>query len=270
MEFKGKVAIVTGGGGGIGEQTALAFSKEGADVVVFDINTDWVEKVKSDIKSQGGQAIAVSGDVTSEDDVRNMVAQAVKAFGTVHILINNAGVGGHELIEDTPLEKWRRVIDINLTGPFICCQAVLETMKKQHYGRIVNIASAAGERIGFLGGSHYGASKAGLLNFTRLLAYEWAPYGINVNAISPGSTITPMWQRGADADPKGMALRLRYQPIGRYIQPSETAAAILFLCSDKASAITGISVPVDGGSLAGWLDVETYYECHGKPLKENK
>ncbi|MFC1942550.1 SDR family NAD(P)-dependent oxidoreductase [Chloroflexota bacterium] len=266
MEFQEKVAIVTGGGSGIGEQIALGFAREGAEVMIFDIDATGAQKVCSDIQKKGGKAISFAGDVTKEGDVQNMVNQTVKAFGSIHILINNAGVGGRELIEETTLERWRRVIDINLTGPFICCQAVLGAMKKQRSGKIVNMASTAGARIGFLGGSHYGASKAGLLNFTRLLAFEWAPYGINVNAVIPGATETPMWHEGKKQDAFGAEIRQRFIPLGRIAKPEQLADAVLFMCSDKASMITGTALPVDGGSLAGWLDIETYYKSHGKTL----
>jgi len=265
MEFKEQIAIVTGAGSGIGEQIALAFASEGAGVVVFDIDAPGAQKVCDDILKKGGKAISFAGDISQEDDVQNMLDQTMKAFGNVHILVNNAGIGGRDLIEEITPEAWRRTIEVNLTGPFLCCRAVLGTMKKQHFGKIVNMASTAGARIGFLGGAHYAASKAGLLNLTRQMAYEWAPFGINVNAVIPGATETRMWHEGFKKDAFGAEIRQRFIPLGRIAQPNEIADAVLFLCSDKASMITGTALPVDGGSLAGWLDVETYYKCHEKP-----
>jgi NAD(P)-dependent dehydrogenase (short-subunit alcohol dehydrogenase family) len=190
-----------------------------------------------------------------------MVHQTLEAFGGINILVNNAAVASADLVENTSPEVWRRTMEVNLTGPFLCCRAVLGPMKKQRFGKIVNIGSTAGVRMGFLGGADYAASKAGLLGFTRHLAFEAAPFGINVNAIIPGATATSTWSRAAGSRGE---IRRRLIPLGRLIEPQEIADAVLFLCSDKARMITGTSIPVDGGSLVGWIDTKTYYQMHAK------
>jgi len=260
-EFEERVAIVTGAGAGIGEAIALAFAHEGARVTVLDIDEKNAKRVCDTILANGGKAIHIEGDVSQERDVDNMVRQTLEAYGSVHILVNNAGVASGELVEDTTTESWQRTIGVNLTGPFLCCRAVLEPMKKQRFGRIINIGSTAGVRMGFWANASYAASKAGLLGFTRHLAFELGPFGINVNAVLPGATGTPLWfeQAGTRAE-----IRRRLIPLGRLIEPKEIADAVLFLCSEKAQMITGVSLPVDGGSLVGWTDTETYYQVHGK------
>jgi NAD(P)-dependent dehydrogenase (short-subunit alcohol dehydrogenase family) len=261
LELKNSVVIVTGGGRGIGKGIALYLAQEGAKIVVFDIDGQAATEAIEAITSNGGQGFAIQGDVVNESQVDDLVHETLNRYGAIHILINNAGLGGGGLVENTTIEQWRRIIDVNLTGPFLCSRSVLPIMKQQRFGKIVNIASIAGERIGFWGGAHYAASKAGLLCFTRQLAFEVAPYGINVNAVMPGSTDTPLWRKAAGPQAE---LRTRLIPIGRLIQPNEIADAVAFLISDRARMITGVALAVDGGALLGWVDTKTYYDIHKK------
>jgi len=256
LEFAGKVVIVTGAGMGIGKGIALAFAREGAKVTVADMDLDSARETVKEIKAGGGEAIAVLVNVANSAEVKAMVDETVKCWVTVDILVNNAGIGTSAMVEDMTEEDWRRVIDVNLTGVFLCSKAVLPLMKARKYGKIVNISSTGGKRISYNGGANYTASKEGVIGFTRHLAYETAPYGINVNCICPGATITPLIQR--IATPETLEERTRIIPKGRLCNPEDPAKAVLFLASDKAEMICGVALEVDGGSLLGWMDNESY------------
>jgi NAD(P)-dependent dehydrogenase (short-subunit alcohol dehydrogenase family) len=160
------------------------------------------------------------------------------------------------MVENLPEADWRRVIDVNLTGAFLCCQAVLPIMRRNGYGKIINISSIASKRISYNAGAHYTASKEGLLGFTRHLAYEVAPYGINVNAVCPGPTLTPLVDH--IVAPETLREREKKVPRGRLVTPEDIARAVLFLISDWADLVCGVALDVDGGDLLGWFDVETY------------
>ena len=177
-------------------------------------------------------------------------------LGAIDILVNNAGIATTELVEDLDEEKWRGVLDVNLTGPFLCCKAVLPYMRRKGWGRIVNVASVAAKRISFTGAAGHMASKAGLLGFTRHLAYEVAPHGINVNAICPGPTMTPMYERNADEETRRE--RIALVPKGRWLTPEDHGRVTVFLCSEAADALCGLAIDVDGGSLLGWMPLERY------------
>jgi NAD(P)-dependent dehydrogenase (short-subunit alcohol dehydrogenase family) len=200
----GRVAIVTGAGAGIGAGIAAMLAEAGAAVAVADIDGESAASTAKVIENRGGRAITVNADVSDARDIDAMVRQTVTDLGGVDILVNNAGIATTELVEDLDEEKWRGVLDVNLTGPFLCCKAVLPHMRRKRWGRIVNVASVAAKRISFTGAASYTASKAGLLGFTRHLAYEVAPDGINVNAICPGPTMTPdrPGPQGAMAHPR--------------------------------------------------------------------
>jgi NAD(P)-dependent dehydrogenase (short-subunit alcohol dehydrogenase family) len=185
-----------------------------------------------------------------------VVRQTVTDLGGVDILVNNAGIATTELVEDLDEEKWRAVLDVNLTGPFLCCKAVLPHMRRKGWGRIVNVASVAAKRISFTGAASYTASKAGLLGFTRHLAYEVAPHGINVNAICPGPTMTPMYERNADEQTRRE--RIALVPKGRWLTPEDHGRVTVFLCSEAADALCGLAIDVDGGSLLGWMPWDRY------------
>ena len=256
MEFKGQVALITGSGKGIGKAIATAFAREGASVCVSDIIGEEAEETAGELKKHGAKTLAVRTDVSKEEEVKRMFDLLYSEFGTIDILVNNAGIGDGLMVEDMSYEIWRRTIDINLNAVFLCCKAAMPVMQKKKYGKIVNIASVAAKRTSFHGGAHYTASKAGLLGFTRHLAYELAPCGINVNAICPGATLTPLLRsRATPAQLKEEALRF---PVGRLCEPEDIANAVLFLCSKRAGVIVGQALDVDGGELLGWTDFESY------------
>jgi NAD(P)-dependent dehydrogenase (short-subunit alcohol dehydrogenase family) len=225
-------------------------------VAVADLNLEGATAVASEIKSAGGQAIPIQVNVTDTTSVQAMVDHCIAEWKKVDILVNNAGIATTQMVEDMPESDWRRVIEVNLTGPFLCCQAVLPSMRQNGGGKIVNVASVGGRRISYNAGANYTASKAGLLGFTRHLAYEVASYGINVNAVCPGPTLTPMMAQVATAE--ALHERKKSVPRGRLATPEDQARAVLFLVSDLADFICGVALDVDGGALLGWYDIETY------------
>jgi NAD(P)-dependent dehydrogenase (short-subunit alcohol dehydrogenase family) len=256
QELTGRVAIVTGAGAGIGAGIAAMLAEAGAAVTVADIDGESATSTAKGIENRGGRAITVTADVSDARDIDAMVRQTVTDLGGVDILVNNAGIATTELVEDLDEETWRGVLDVNLTGPFLCCKAVLPHMRRKRWGRIVNVASVAAKRISFTGAASYTASKAGLLGFTRHLAYEVAPYGINVNAICPGPTMTPMYERNADEQTRRE--RIAMVPKGRWLTPEDHGRVTVFLCSEAADALCGLAIDVDGGSLLGWMPWDRY------------
>ena len=256
MEFKNKVALVTGAGKGIGKAIAARFITEGAVVCVNDIIAEDAENTAEEFRRQGGTALALRADVSNEADVNGMFKSLFDQFGTIDILVNNAGIGDGLMVEDMSFDTWKRTIDINLNAVFLCCKAALPVMQEKKYGKIVNIASVAAKKISFHGGAHYTASKAGVLGFTRHLAYELAPYGINVNAICPGATLTPLLRsRATPAQIEKEALRTA---VGKLCEPDDIANTVIFLCSNDAKMIVGQAIDVDAGELLAWNDSETY------------
>jgi NAD(P)-dependent dehydrogenase (short-subunit alcohol dehydrogenase family) len=256
QELTGRVAIVTGAGAGIGAGIAAMLAEAGAAVTVADIDGESAAATAKVIEKRGGRAITVTADVSDAREIDAMVRQTVTDLGGLDILVNNAGIATTELVEDLDEEKWRGVLDVNLTGPFLCCKAVLPHMRRKGWGRIVNVASVAAKRISFMGAASYTASKAGLLGFTRHLAYEVAPHGINVNAICPGPTMTPMYERNADEETRRE--RIAMVPKGRWLTPEDHGRVTVFLCSEAADALCGLAIDVDGGSLLGWMPWDRY------------
>ena len=256
MEFNEKVALITGAGKGIGKAIAARFVAEGARVCINDIVGEDADKTTEEFRKLGGKALAVQADVSNEADVKKMFDILFAKFGTIDILVNNAGIGDGLMVEDMPYETWKRTIDVNLNAVFLCCKAAMPAMQEKKYGKIINIASVTAKKISFHGGAHYTASKAGVLGFTRHLAYELAPYGINVNAICPGATLTPLLKsRATPAQIEKEALR---SPVGKLCDPDDIADAVLFLCSKRARMILGQALDVDAGELLAWTDSETY------------
>ena len=245
--LKGKTAIITGSGRGIGRAIALAMAAQGANIVVNDVNMESADEVVAEIEAMGRQAIAVKADVTAEEQVLAMVEACINRFGKLDILVNNAGIIQTAPVTEIDGKDWDRVMEVNLKGVFLCCKAVLAPMKAQHGGKIVNIASVAGKRGGgLLGNSCYSASKGGVIAFTKSLARESGPFGINVNAITPAFTDTEM-TRSIAPDKKEFIIKML--PLGRVGQPDDIAGAVCFLASSMSDYMTGEIMDVDGGLM---------------------
>ena len=250
MKLEGKVAIVTGGSQGIGKAVAKAYAREGARVVVVNAgNPERGQEVADEIEAEGGAACSIRADVTSKAELDSLVEQVVDRYGTVDILFQAAGVMINKPVEEYTEEDWDRTIDVNLKGSFLSAQAVIPLMKEKRSGKIIFIASIAGTRA-FPNSVPYCASKGGVLMIAKALAAEIAKDGINVNAISPGNTATPLNQHLQD-DPEFVKLLESKTPTGRaYISTDEMAGAAIFLASDDASAVHGLDLIVDDGWAA--------------------
>ena len=251
VNLEGKTSLVTGGGSGIGRAASLAYAREGARVVVVDVNVEGGEETVQQIKEAGGEAILVHADVAKPEDTQAMVAQAVEAFGSLDCAFNNAGISGRErwLTAEYPEEEWDRVTSINLKGVWLCMKAEIPQMLKQGGGAIVNTASVAG-LVAISGTVAYIAAKHGVTGITKAAALEYAKSGIRVNAVCPGYIHTPMVQ-GIFDEIDGFEDRVASRhPIGRLGEPSEIAEAVVWLSSDAASFVTGHNMPVDGGYTA--------------------
>jgi NAD(P)-dependent dehydrogenase (short-subunit alcohol dehydrogenase family) len=246
-DFTGKVALVTGGGNGIGAATCRAFAAAGAQVAIVDRNAAAAEAIAVEITSHNGYGAAYSLDVADRDAFARLTEGVAEAWGGIDILVNGAGVTVRRMIGEMSAEDWDRVLAVNLTGAFHGIQAVLPHMRARGGGAIVNIASIAGQRISFGGTANYTASKAGLLGLTRHAAYELAPDAIRVNAVCPGPTATTFG--GAMPTEESKAVRARKIPLGRMCEPEDIADPILFLAGDAARMITGVALTVDGGVL---------------------
>lgn len=246
----GGVALVTGAASGIGRATAEAFAREGARVVVSDVAAGAGEAVAAAIRERGGQAVFAACDVSRPEQVEALVARTVEAFGRIDLAFNNAGVEGETAPTAECTEaNWDRVIGINLKGVWLCMREEIPRMLAQGGGAIVNCSSVAG-LVGFTGIAAYAASKHGLIGLTRTAALEYAARGIRVNAVCPGVIRTPMVERFTGGDPEAEARLVASEPIGRMGTPEEVAAAVLWLCSDAASFVTGHALAVDGGFAA--------------------
>jgi len=245
MELSGKVAIVTGASRGIGRATALCLAEAGANVVVnYRKGREAGQEVVEEITKRGRNAITAQADVTRSAEVEAMVETTLRSFRRVDILVNNAGGSLSSAVVDMDEKEWDDVIAFNLKSAFLCCKAVLPTMIRNRYGKIVNVSSNYGVTPANRR-SHYSAAKAGLIAFTRSLAVEVAPYHINVNVLAPGPTDTPRW-RGNRTEAE-LAARARDVPWGRVGKPEDMAPAVLFLVSDASSYITGQQLHVNGG-----------------------
>jgi len=252
LDLKNKVAIITGARRGMGRAHALALAKAGAKVVVADISIEDCAKVVEEIKNQGGEATAVKCDVTQKREIEEMVQLAVKKYGGLDILVNNAGIVEFKPFLDLTESDWDRTININLKGYFLCSQTAAKVMAEQKSGVIVNIASVGMGQVGkgFPYIVHYCASKGGIVAMTEALAVELAPYNIRVNAVAPGAIDTPMAE-STKTDPKVLEGTLSQIPMHRMGKPEEVANLVLFLASDESSYMTGSTVVIDGGWVAG-------------------
>jgi NAD(P)-dependent dehydrogenase (short-subunit alcohol dehydrogenase family) len=255
LEFNDKVAIVTGAARGIGATTAWAFAKRGATSVIVDINGEGAEKVAADIRAKGLNAVAYMVDVSKKKEVDEMVEKVFDEFGRIDVLVNNAYIsGGYSIVTETSQETWDQVIAVNLTGSFNCAKAVAKKMILQKSGKIVNISSGAGVNGSLSSGVQYPASKAGIIGLTLGLAGDLAPFGINVNCITPGLIRT--WKPEEMAEQAtGWTLEKvkRYieveVPLKRVGEPEDIAETVVFLSSDAASYIVGEVINVDGGGM---------------------
>jgi len=238
-----KVAIVTGASRGIGRAIALALASQGAKVVASARNGEALAQLAEEIKAQGGDALAVVGDVALEDDANNLVKQAVEAYGQVDVFINNAGITRDGLLLRMKNDDWDAVLDTNLKGAFLCTRAVAKVMSKQRSGRIINISSVVGE-MGNAGQANYCASKAGLLGLTKSVARELARRNVTVNAITPGFITTEMTEDMTEKAHEAMTEQI---PLGRPGSAEDVANAVIFLASDQSAYITGQVLGVNGG-----------------------
>ncbi|MBU1208349.1 MAG: SDR family oxidoreductase [Pseudomonadota bacterium] len=249
MVLSDKVAIVTGGGMGIGEAIARKFASEGAKIVIGDVNPQAAEKIIEDLRKMNCQGLAVAVDVSQKEDVDRLADETLKAFGKIDILINNAGITQlPKSILDLDIEAWQKVTDIDYKGTYLCSRRVGKEMVQQKSGVVINIASIMGLISAPL--VAYGPAKSAVIMLTKILATEWGRFNVRVNAIAPGYTLTPLMRgmiaRG-ERDPKSI---LERTPMGKMVEPEDIANAALFLASDQAKCITGITLPIDAGMSA--------------------
>jgi NAD(P)-dependent dehydrogenase (short-subunit alcohol dehydrogenase family) len=260
--FAGRVAAITGAASGIGRATAVRFAAEGGAAALLDVSLDGLGATAAEIEHHGGRALACIADVTDAASLADARQRVEVALGVVTIVANVAGFGDPAVgtgIEQVDVEHWNRVLAVNLTGPFLVAKTFLPGMVAQGRGAIVNVSSVAGRSKSVIATAAYSASKAGLLGLTRHLAFDYGPRGIRVNAICPGATDTPMLEAGsaerAESEEEAARRRARsaahayFMPIPRVSTPEEQAAAILFLASDDASYINGVSLDVNGGAF---------------------
>jgi NAD(P)-dependent dehydrogenase (short-subunit alcohol dehydrogenase family) len=247
--FEGKAALITGSGRGIGRAMALTFAKAGADICVNDVNLDAAEETAEEIRRLGRKAIAVKADVGDPDEVDAMVGRTIVELGGVHILVNNAGIVDQAVPTiESDVARWDEVFRVIVRGTYLCCRSAGKWMVENRTGKVVNISSVAA-LTGLAPRPAYVPAKGAIIDLTHTLAVEWAPYGINVNCICPGFTLTPLSQEafrraGADLAKVGQNV-----PMGRLAEPQDIADATLFLASEQARYICGAVLPVDGGWL---------------------
>jgi 3-oxoacyl-[acyl-carrier protein] reductase len=244
LGLSGKVALITGGGGGIGRECALLFAREGADVAISDVKLEPAEAVAREVRALGRRAAAVQTDVSDEGSVAQLFEAAIHELGAVDVLVNAAGIFQSKPIDDMTAAEWDRVMDVNLKGVFLCSQAALRHMKARRSGAIVSIASLAGQVGGIHAGANYATSKAGVISLTKSLAKNAGPFGIRINCVNPGiieTAMTSPWP------PDVLAGMVKTTPLGRLGRADEVATAIVFLASDGASFIHGAHVDINGG-----------------------
>jgi 3-oxoacyl-[acyl-carrier protein] reductase len=269
--LKGKIALVTGSGSGIGKAIALGLAGEGVDIAVNDVNAQNADGAVAEIQKLGVRSIAILASVADEAEVNGMVDRIVVEWGGIDILVNNAGTTNQLLIEDTEKEEWERVLSTNLGGAFNCSKAVVPSMKQRGGGRIINIISYSGEHMTMIGGVSYTSSKSGIWGLTRQLSFELGPYQITVNGISPGNVITPMLKAGTT--PERLAEMKKWYPLRDMPTPEDIADAAVFLASDRARMITGVNLEVDGGitkPIAIGVDWDSYVKVKKEAAEKIK
>ena len=252
MLLQNRVAVITGSASGMGKAMALRFAQEGCNIVVTDLNLAGAQKVAEEIKSGGRKAIAIQTDISNSKDIKSMIEKSGQTFGKIDILVNNAGTAGGANLEASDEDEWDRVLALNLKGAFLTCKSAVPYMKKQRYGKIINLSSMGAVRpsISVLA---YHSAKAGIIGLTRNLAFELAPFNIYVNCIVPGPIETPFWDplsKGMSAEDKKAffaALAKKEVPLGRMGAPEDIAGPALFFASDLSSYVTGQVMCVAGG-----------------------
>ena len=248
MILKDKVSLITGGGSGIGEHTALLFAKNGSKIVVTDINEEHGNAVVEKVKKEGVEAIFVKADTSNPDDSKRSVEEAVKAFGKLDIALNNAGIGGpQQPIGEYDIEGWDKVIAVNLSGVFYGMRYQIPEMLKNNGGSIINVASILGQ-VGFAQSGAYAAAKHGVIGLTQNGALEYAKEGVRINAVGPGFIKTPLIDENMTDEQQQQLVALH--PIGRLGKPEEVAELFLWLAGDKSKFVNGSYYPIDGGYLA--------------------
>ena len=254
FDLSGRVALITGAGVGFGEAISLAFAEFGCDIAACDLDIEGPQRTAEGVRKTGRRAIALKADVAVRDEVFAMVDATVQKLGGVDILVNCAGIPQHDPAETTPLETWDRVLNINLRGTFLCCQAAARVMLEKRSGVIINFSSIAGIVGVGRGANAYCASKGGVNALTKQLALEWADRGIRVNAIAPCQFMTPglkeVMAKPQFNPEKLMQTWVSNIPLGRVGEPEEIVGPALFLASNASSMVTGVILPVDGGYLA--------------------
>lgn len=252
MRFEDKVALVTGASLGIGHAAAIAFAREGAHVALASRNVERGRAAEQDVRATGGDGHFIRSDVSVEDDVRALVREVVDRWGRLDVLVNNAGVYVQADAVETSLDEWNRVLATNLTGAFLCTRYAVPEMVRTGGGVIINVSSEAG-LVGIAGQVAYNVSKGGMLALTQSCAVDFADRGIRVNAVCPGTTVTPLVQEAVNRAPNPEAARRRLEqirPLDRLGTPDEIASAILYLASDEAAYATGSILTMDGGYTA--------------------
>ncbi|OJH40205.1 SDR family oxidoreductase [Cystobacter ferrugineus] len=248
--LEGKAALVTGSGSGIGRATALLFAREGARVIVSDVNASGAEETVAAIQKKGGEARFIRCDVSKSAEVEALIRGAVETFGRLDCAVNNAGISGvMGPTGDYPEDAWDRVIATNLTGVWLCMKQEIQQMLKQGGGSIANTASVAG-LVGFTMAPAYTAAKHGVVGLTKTAALEYAKANIRINAVCPGLVRTPMITDTTSKNPQIEQALIADEPVGRMADPEEIAEALVWLCSGASSFITGAALPVDGGVVA--------------------
>lgn len=249
MDFKirGKNAIVTGAGQGIGRATAVALAEEGVNVAVCDVNIEHAEDTAHALEKLGVRAIAVNADVSQEEEVKAMFAKTRSSLGPVEILVNNAGISPKVPFDQIPCEQFRKVMEVNLLGTFLCCQQAFADMKEKNWGRIINLSSMAGLFGANKAGVHYSSTKAGIIGLTKTLAKNMGPYQITVNCVAPGRINTALTQVLAPEVVEDIRQKI---PMHRIGEPEEVAWVIAFLASQQAGYVTGACVDILGGYIA--------------------
>ncbi|MGB0140518.1 MAG: SDR family NAD(P)-dependent oxidoreductase [bacterium] len=249
QRYAGKNVLISGGGSGIGHAICLRLAAEGANIILIDKDLQGGQAVEKELKLQNTKALFIRADITSEDDVEKVHKEATLFFGTIDVLVNNAGAAFAENYAMTTLENWNQDIALNLTGHYMLTRLFLPDMEAQGKGAITNISSVNGAQS--FGNPAYSAAKAGVISFTQTLAIEYGPKGIRANVVLPGTIETPVWQTRKDSRPEVFELVKGWYPVGRVGRPEDIAAAVAFLSADEASFVNGASLNVDGGLTAG-------------------